>query len=124
MNQIDLARHSSPFLLTASDLAAPWSNFRLRAGHEQFTVSAPVPGDATLSSRTPIDSEWVTLGVSAATMPRLSALIGTLAVLFAQNGRKVCELRIEKLDSRFNLLIGRLHRRPTDASFALERRAS
>lgn len=105
MNQLVPAPR--PFLISPEDLPSPWSNFRLRTPSEEFTVSAPLPGDATLSPSALPDSEWVTLGVTADALPRLRALTGQKASLFSEKGRAICELRIEKIDPRFNVVVAK-----------------
>jgi hypothetical protein len=124
MNQIETRPHRTPFLLTAEELNVPWSNFRLRSGAEVFTVSAPLPGDATLSAKATEDSEWVTLGVAALALPRLSAVLGQTAVLFTDAGRRVCELTLEKTDARFNVVVGRLGPMAGRAASGSNRRAA
>ena len=110
MNQLVPA--PPPYLLDPNrDLTSPWSNFRLSTGAEDFTVSAPIPGDATLSARAAPDSQWVTLGSAAVSLQRLRNVVGQRAELRTQDGRLVCDLRIEKIDPRFNVVVAKLQSR-------------
>ncbi|MBX5482912.1 MAG: hypothetical protein IRZ16_13880 [Myxococcaceae bacterium] len=79
----------------------------LVVGDERFAASWPMPGDVTGPPSTG-DAARISAGVAASSLARLWALSGRPASLQSENGRKLLDVWLERVDARIGVVVARV----------------